>query len=339
MNDKPEHHEYHCRQFVIPMHIVILVEKEEITVKEAYLLALIDAMVNYKGLGCFASNSWLAKRIQTQTRQLQRYLNHLIDKKLIVVIKKGDGNFGSRVIETAWSRVNRSIDVRNDIHPPVRNDIHPPVRNDVHINTIRTDREKEENTVAAARTTESASLQLLNGSVEKETDGLLLAKRLYRLLASKNATKAKVNLKSWSRSFAELLKTRSVEQIGKVLSWYEENFDEKYTPHSFCAETFCKEEKFFSMEKMMMKGLSSTYGTSSHPISTKIAYTLDDGSIHYKKNPSLDWNEVERIKERLGDSFVSGFEFRTRDGKTKMYRSTQEFPREGPLKKKSPPVR
>ncbi len=313
MNDKTEHHEYYSRGFNIPIHIVDLVEREEITVKEAYLLALIDGMVDHKGLGCFASNGWLAKRVQTQTRQLQRYLNHLIDKKLIVVVNKGDGNFGSRILETAWSRV-RTTPVKSDRGGcqkrqggSAQNDVTPPVKNDVHINT-ETDTDKDDQYVAdtSATARSSHSSKDLNGSSIEEDAGMVLARRLKAFLVKRGLLNHEPKLKVWGKEFTALLnRGKSFEEVEEAMSWYEKHsIDNKekekkfYPPDIQSGKSF--REKYTTLINAMnrwkeLEEEDSEYGTWSNPIPTTIITLLKDRRSHVTKNPNLDWDLIHRI--------------------------------------------
>ncbi len=307
MSDQQEHHEYQPKGLYIPLHIVDLVESEEITVKEAYLLALIDALVKRRGIGCFASNTWLSKKIQTKPRQLQTYLDRLIAKKLVIVVTKSDGTFGSRVLETAWSRVGETIisytptSAENCMTPHAENCMTPHAENCAHINT-ENDKYRE-HTVAAARTTESASLQSLNGTVEKESDALSLAKRLHRLLLTKRKIMREIkNIHTWVKYFAELLDKRSLAQVEKALSWYEKHIGEnQWIPQLYSASSFLTE--FARLEDAMdrykeQEKKSSDYGTSSNPIPFTTITLLKGGGTRSSANPDLDWDLIHRIAKQ-----------------------------------------
>ncbi len=192
---------------------------------------------------------------------------------------------------------------------------------------------------SSSQSNDKSHRQNLNGSLVEEDLSTILARRLSVLLIKKGLRNSSPNLSMWAREFTKLRKDpeHTEEEILEVMSWYEKNVGEEFVNEAECGLSFRK--KFGKLKKKMLKDKSSSsnYGTSVNPIPTKVAYTLDDGSIHSKKNSNLDWNEVEKIKDRLGDSFVAAIEFHARNGNTKIYRSTKEFPREGPLKKKSSP--
>ena len=59
-----EHHEKQFRGNWAKAEIFELVEEGEITIKEAWLLLIIDNFVHYGGKDCFASNSYLGSKMQ-----------------------------------------------------------------------------------------------------------------------------------------------------------------------------------------------------------------------------------------------------------------------------------
>ncbi len=158
----------------------------------------------------------------------------------------------------------------------------------------------KEQTVVAARTTTSSSLQHLDGSVEKESDALMLAKRLHRLILSKNKVMREVkNIHTWVKPFAELLDKCPLARIEKVLSWYEKHIGEnKWIPKAYSAETFLV--KFVRLEEIMKELVeedNSDYGTSDNPIPFKII-VFTGKSYVYKDNPDLDWNQINTISNK-----------------------------------------
>lgn len=83
----------------------------KITTTEFVLLQIVDSLVNSRGLGCWASNEYLAKRCGVKVRQLQSMVSHLIG---IGALKRTGWHelHGTkfRLLETSWSRIIPQVD-------------------------------------------------------------------------------------------------------------------------------------------------------------------------------------------------------------------------------------
>lgn len=64
---------------------------------------------------------------------------------------------------------------------------------------------------------------------------------LYKILhRCKKVVQQLKSLKDWSKSFVELAKARTWEEIDIALAWYAQHFGEEYTPIAYDAKTFVK---------------------------------------------------------------------------------------------------
>ena len=94
---------------------------------------------------------------------------------------------------------------------------------------------------------ETTEKESLNGKhpVEQESPALVLAKRYYTFLSSKNKLPPLKQIRrwrtTWRDSFADLLLISPVERILAVLDWYENHWEDQYTPRRFTAITFCND--------------------------------------------------------------------------------------------------
>lgn len=97
-----EKHEFQYRGSYWRPELWDLLSEGQIKHRHAILLLLIDALVQHRGDDCYASNGYLAKRIGTSEKEIQRCLSDL--KKLGLVIQTAfDGR--RRFLRTAWSRL------------------------------------------------------------------------------------------------------------------------------------------------------------------------------------------------------------------------------------------
>ena len=82
-----------------------------------------------------------------------------------------------------------------------------------------------------------------NGFVSNDEPQLetKLASQLERILIKHRKKMSKVNLKSWSAEFRELLKERSEDEITSALQWFDDHIGDRYTPMFRSAAKFCRE--------------------------------------------------------------------------------------------------
>lgn len=169
-----ESHEYKCRHLVIPIQIVDLVEKEVISVKQAWLTGIIDALVECKGVGCYASFAWLAKRVQVKERQVRNLVEDLVVKGILIECKGKDGR---KMLETKWSRAAEIEEIiqthRNTLQPTIAKNCDPKSQkiatyNNVSINSNLSDAPRSHPT--APTTVEDVSDNIHDDSTDKDVD-------------------------------------------------------------------------------------------------------------------------------------------------------------------------
>lgn len=85
-----ETHEKKFRGWWVPRGIIELWEQQEITNTELLLVSVIDSLVDEdKRVGCYASNAYLAERLQVKPRWLMTMIARLIE--MGILIKRGQG--------------------------------------------------------------------------------------------------------------------------------------------------------------------------------------------------------------------------------------------------------
>lgn len=116
---------FQFRGVMAPPELFDMVSRGEISGEQAWLALVIDAYVNSRGEGCFASNETLAAKIGKEPRQVKNIIHALrgfrkgkdgkwvrSGPKLIKIVgwkQLPNGGF-LRVLETKWSRVDNSPD-------------------------------------------------------------------------------------------------------------------------------------------------------------------------------------------------------------------------------------
>jgi len=91
----------HCRGAWIPIEILRLTENGILSHTEAFLLSLINNLCSEEE-GCFASNEYLAKRMNVCVRAIQKSLAKF---KSLGLIRQAGFDGRRRILETAWSRI------------------------------------------------------------------------------------------------------------------------------------------------------------------------------------------------------------------------------------------
>src|SRR6185295_17314531 len=105
--ESEEEHQLRCRPS-FPEEILFLIEDGEVGHSEALLLMYVDHLVHTRGVGCFASNAYLAKKLNLEVRQIQNIIAKMVKIGLLArvgTINRNGKDF--RLMETAWSRIKR----------------------------------------------------------------------------------------------------------------------------------------------------------------------------------------------------------------------------------------
>lgn len=257
----PEHHELQCRALNIPIQIVQLINKGKVSVKKAYLLAYVDALFQANGTPCFASNQWLAPRLQVKIRQLQSMISDLFNMKLLIIEHKD----GKRYLETPWTRAGVTTKRRVQKTAPSAENcvlgVQKPALGDaetcIHINTVD---KKDSNDInrrlkagdGGMNDSDEFSETLIpvNAIKDKNSITMEFSVRLYKALQRNGKSVVIPDLNKWDKEFSALIKQPGVNasRIEKALEWFSvsENIRWQYTPKIRCARTF--REKFIDLE-------------------------------------------------------------------------------------------
>lgn len=152
-HDSVEKHDSRKKGVWIPIDIWLKLEAEELTFIEWRLYEAIDDLVQTQGIGCFASNETLAKKIKRKVRNVQYMIQEGIKNGYL--IQKGwkkIGNKKFRLLETAWSRIEM-------IPKPIRDatDCMSRDATDCIQRIVLENERREENSSPAARTSPSLS--------------------------------------------------------------------------------------------------------------------------------------------------------------------------------------
>ena len=228
----------------IPAEIFHLLEDGTINPTEFALLAVIDSLVDARGVGCWASNSYLAKRVNVHIDRLRDILQKL--KKMGLVIEVGyflmEG-LKRRTLETPWSRVDISkVGVGAGAHlngctTGAGAQGAGAHQNDTPTEYLNREDKKVEARAASptrATTPEATLLPVGDAASARKKPEIpehcqLWAKRLRQALMKKKE-KTDIGASSqlvWADCFRLLWEglDRDTHRVESVLAWYEQNID------------------------------------------------------------------------------------------------------------------
>ena len=99
----------------IPIWVVEMVHKGILTMAEAYAVSFIDGLVEFGGIGCWASNARLAKQFGMTDTGVSLMIKRLVQKKVVVHVGSVmSGNIKFRLLETAWSRIMEPDETKDE---------------------------------------------------------------------------------------------------------------------------------------------------------------------------------------------------------------------------------
>lgn len=241
-------------------------EEGKITSTEFVLCLHIDSLVQARGLGCFASNSYFGDLFKVTTVHISRMLNSLI-KLGLVVIKQHN----PRIMETTWSRISTESG-----SPPLNIKVHPPVNINVHHTKGST---VLPNTVAAADAAGDAVEDdpvLLNGydgtppKIKHTPEHLADAIKLRDALHQKQVMVGrKISVKRWADEIATLVnQIGSLQRVRDVLEWYLPRIGNEFIPEAYSGKGF--RQKFPKIESAMKKDQKRNPTVTETPLGSKI---------------------------------------------------------------------
>jgi len=180
-----------------------LVRNGNISAKAAWLLLVIDSLVNLKKKDCFASNQYLAEEIGVKEQVVKHLIGQLVEAGLVI---RTGFNGRQRHMRTTWSRLPEGSELT---WQPGQKRPGRGVGKDPHIIASRYITTKRENRVSIR--------------VRKKDDrSEEFANRLNEVVSSVRKVNATSKPHLWARSFQHLIRTGiSQERIDAVLKWYE----------------------------------------------------------------------------------------------------------------------
>lgn len=232
-----------------PPEIMERVDKGAITIKQAWLLLVVDSLVNHFGKDCHASNAYLGKRCLVSPSRVRRMISEL--KAMGLLIQTGfDGE--RRYLRAAWSRSSESAEMRSlngsESAEMRRGGAHKCARENT----------KRENTVSAPVRTAPSPLTRWG--------------KMARHLADAIQTVRKVNcsskLHSWAKSFECLHTIDKVKKsrIRKALLWYCAELPKRHGEAYFLVihsgDAFRK--KFLQLEAAIVRDGNVRQGTNGN---------------------------------------------------------------------------
>jgi hypothetical protein len=232
-----EEHELSFRGLWMPEVIIRSFLAEKINASEAMLLAIIDGFS--KSGKCWASNNYLAKRMNLDERHLRRMLTSLCQLNLLEKIQTTGGQ---RFLRTICG-INKLGDTSEETCTDTPRTLRPTCTD-----TPRTLAPGGEGICAPqdikTRGKEKISVASFDGEQKLTREEKLAVLLKEGLSASKKLTR-KVVIKNWAAEFRKLLSENpelNPKEIGGLISWYTKNINAEFMPQAFSAATFV--EKF-----------------------------------------------------------------------------------------------
>lgn len=267
-NALEEHKEYFRGTFAA-RELHYLVRDRILKPATAWLVALIDALTNNEVGGCYASNAYLAKRMQTSERQVQRQLEQLKSLRVISLKTKGPYRLIKLTLDKARYHDKNVVVTMTKMSP---------------IDTLTSFEYRNKSSVSAASadTRRPRGKQMFydefkSSSKEKDTsEDKANAMQLKQWLRKHNFSISH-NRRNWSHQFHLLAKEISQDRIQKALTWYCENATKKTKPRLLNGKQF--REHFNWLEDIMRQGTREVSAMAS-AIAEKLSdYTWPKGSI------------------------------------------------------------
>lgn len=245
----PEQHTKGFRGVWIPPEIFQKVESKELSIKEAWLLAVIDSLVHPNGSDCFASNKYLANRLGLSEERIRKMISNLKKQKLLIQTAF-DGR--KRYLRTVWSTLEMTGQTGQK-RPGRQGENDQSKEGLLYIDN------KIKNKDSLCRNSEVATASEISSVVVEKEKEHPRWKKFARQLAEAITKVRKVNATSkisgWSKQFKLLYTQDKIEipRIRKVLQWYCKELpgQDKYLPVVYSGATF--REKFLRIEDAMKR--------------------------------------------------------------------------------------
>jgi hypothetical protein len=233
MNDAPQPQ---FRGWWIPVAVVRLLESGAINPTETILLGMIDGLVS-EDRGCFATNAYLAEKLNLKPRRVQVMLAKLKDLGLIRVVGQ---DARRRYLETCWSRPEigaqkNARQGRSKMRPDRKGD-------DTSYLSAGPDRPSTGNGEGESM----PFFQELEDAKETKDRGKASqadtnnAKKLEDGLRSRNKLMRQVSRQAWADEFRKMRELDGIHdsEVETVLNWYAANIGKQYVPQAYSAKAF-----------------------------------------------------------------------------------------------------
>lgn len=271
----------------ISPEIMDMVESKVISIKEGWLLIIIDSLVQYGGKDCFASNKYLSERIGVGVDMLGKMISRLKKEKLLIQTKF-DGR--KRYLKTCWSRLVITEQTRKKLRGCiVKNyeaDGNPPYINNKEENNYP-------NSDEYGKVSEKPPIKKLHPRWRK------YATKLADAIQKTMKVNYKSKINSWAKQF-ELVYKRDripISRIRNVLEWYCKELETpgQYLPEAYSGASF--RSKFVRIEKSMNRepSLPPRDEASEGPIKVDTKPLLD----HFRMMAKTDPDNYEGLEDDL----------------------------------------
>ncbi len=244
----------------IPAELFYLFWDGKVNAKQVFALATIAAL-SKGGEGCWASNAFLAERLNVQPRMLQLMLEELKD---IGLIKQTGFDGRYRTLVTCWteavaesfknlqkSKANQEAQEIAPLQAKERRKLRPggaescaPAAQKVALREVKGERQRETDAATAALSTsgEASPGLLSNGKTPARFPGDDLVEELFtKVMRLRKASATTSNPAAWKRLLARYLK--KCDPAGQtwtleLLAWYIPHMGEPYIPEAFSIDGF-----------------------------------------------------------------------------------------------------
>ncbi len=248
VEDSEEEHELSFRGLWMPEVIIRSFLAEKINASEAMLLAIIDGFS--KNGKCWASNNYLARRMNLDERHLRRMLTSLCQLNLLEKIQTTGGQRFLRTIcgvnKVGDTSEATCTDTPRTLRPTCTDT--PRTLRPTCTDTPRTLAPGGEGICAPqdikTRGKEKISVASFDGEQKLTKEEKLAVLLKEGLSAAKKLTR-KVVIKNWAAEFRKLLSENpelNSKEIAALISWHTKNINAEFMPQAFSAATFV--EKF-----------------------------------------------------------------------------------------------
>jgi len=235
-----ESHEKQFRGIWLPFYILELYEEKQINDKQLILLAIIDCLS--KGdEGCFASNEYLAKAVNTTATKVSVHISHL---KKLGVIRATGFNGRQRFLATCWSETPESSGQKGKAGFPKRERQHsrfgkgsiPEKGKAIY---KEEDNIENRNSLSGPDGPDNDTSKTSRRK-EPSTFDYRAAQELAAVIETHQKLNKRMKPKDWANTIRVLREHDGVEKkdIRDVIRWYKDHIGQEYIPVVLSAAAF-----------------------------------------------------------------------------------------------------